>query len=307
MRLTLRVVAAMALVTGCVSLARAQVVVSTTNGNVITYSETGYNSLMAGSLLLTNTTGVNGGQCAATSLINSFQFLQQAYPSIYGTSLTGGTSANTASGGTLQTALDNMINSGGTGSGFQGDVWNTKLNYINSVLANSTTFAAVTYAASNSARGAPYLNGTGGTPGFAQSQSGSVTFGVSNTSATSWSSFIQQQIKDGEDVEIGLRSHMTTVMGYQTTNGTLSALQIIDPNAPNTSQMIGVVQNGNLLQLTGLPTTYNTTSALSSLNIYYIFAESPVPEPTAFVAMAGMSVVMGVGLVYRRRKRRSSG
>ena len=115
MNLKLRLAAVAASAIACCSLARAQ---------TMTISESAaYDALAtspSGSLLISNSTNTNNqGQCASTSLINSFQYLQQIAPGNYpNNNLTGG--AGTANAITSRNQLDANIISGGSG-GDQGD------------------------------------------------------------------------------------------------------------------------------------------------------------------------------------------
>ena len=294
----LRLVACSAIVLCCCSFVRATTI----------YSEsTAYDALAtspSGSLLISNSTNSsNQGQCTSTSMINSFQFLQQMYPGTYGTMLTGG--AGTANATTSRDALDAAITSGGSG-GDQGDTWNAKINWFNTHggTANSILMG-VTANSSTDANYNPALSG-----GMMFNQSGTQIW-----------TFIAQQIQQGEDVEIGMYDHMVTLMGVKTTGGTGGgpiAAEIVDPNytspggtSPSTGMANGPAGEWvsaaystyfGLVQLSGFSiggTGYN------SPYIYYAFAESPtaVPEPAALALLGAGSIGLIAAFRWRRRPR----
>ncbi len=264
-----------------------------------------YNALAtspSGSLLISNSTNTsNQGQCALTSLINSFQYLQQIAPGNYpNNNLTGG--AGTANAITSRNQLDGNIISGGSG-GDQGDTWNAKLNWFNTHGGTAgTTFAGVT---ANSRTDADYSVGLGN---MAFQQSGTQIW-----------NFLIQQLNEGEDVEIGMFDHMVTLMGARTTGGSAnlpSLAEIIDPNFTSpggTGQ--GGMSNGPAGEW--VTASYSTYFGLVQLGgfsiggtgysnpyIYYAFAESPaaVPEPAA-IAMLGICFAVLPYYGWRRRKR----
>jgi hypothetical protein len=292
-----RIATALAVVLISATFARAQ--------TTIVSESAAYNALAtspSGSLLISNSTNTNDqGQCASTSLINSFQYLQNIAPGNYGTNLTGG--AGTANAINSRNQLDTAIVSGGSG-GDQGDTWNAKLNWFNSHGGSaSTTFAGVT---SQSSTQADYRVGLGN---MAFQQSGTQIW-----------NFLIQQLNEGEDVEIGMFDHMVTLIGAKTTGGsanTPSLAEIIDPNFPSPG---GTGQGGMANGAAGewVTATYDSSffglvklggfsiggTGYSNPYIYYAFAESPaaVPEPAA-IALLGICCAGLLGCVWRRRKR----
>jgi hypothetical protein len=262
------------------------------------YSESSaYNAIA--SMLLTNTSNTSDqGECAATSLMNSFQYLQNIAPGTYGTNLTQG--SGTAAAASARDTLDMSI----TGSRLQGDVWNAKLNWFtNNGGTNGTTFEGITQQSSTSSQGAGYTVGRG-----------NMTFGASGTDI--WN-FLTDQINKGQDVEIGMFDHMVTLMGLKL-SGTNMYAQIIDPNYP-TPGGTGAGGMSNSAAGEWVNASYDSTGLvrLSGFSIggtgynnpliYYAFAESPVSvaEPAA-IALLGMTPVGGL-LIYRwRRRKRTS-
>ena len=116
-----------------------------------------------------------------------------------------------------------------------------------------------------------------------------MTFGANGSNILA---FLTQQIKEGEDVEIGLFAHMMTLVGVGTdTTTNMPAIEYIDPNAPATdswSALSFVGSDGQYaITITGSgygpPTTFddkgNPTAFSDTSEIYYAFAESPAPRP----------------------------
>ncbi len=236
--------------------------------------------------------GNGDGECAATSLINSFLYLQQRYPGVYDNKLVPGGPAGAAA---ARDALHTMIVNDGDENddfGLQGGVWNQKLQWFqNAMVANQTIFAAQTGVQSGTAQANQYNN------------SNLVTFGQYPTFA-----WLQQQIADGEDVEFGLYQHMMTLIGVGTDNSNAStAIEYIDPNNPAVDAWADVSLSMGALMVTipgsgygppmGMPAMASDTSA-----IYYAFAESPVPEPSRIVGLLGLAAIGLVGIALHRRK-----
>jgi len=232
--------------------------------------------------------------------MNSFQYLQYSSSSTYGTNLTRG--SGTANAAASRDLLDAGIN-GGPQGGLQGDVWNAKLNwFINNGGTAGTTFAGITNTAMTSSQGTGYSVGTS-----------NMTFGQSGTQI--WN-FLVQQIKEGEDVEIGMFDHMVTLMGLSVSGSNMYA-EIIDPNYPTpggtgaggmsngaAGEWVNAAYgtNGGLVRLSGFSiggTGYNLP------DIYYAFAESPVPEPASLALFGATSAGMLVYYRWRKRRRRT--
>jgi hypothetical protein len=295
----LRVIASLAIVVLFSAVARAD----------FTYTESASYAPVA-SLLLTNSSNTNNqGQCASTSMMNSFLYLQNTYPSTYTNS--GGSASltmNTTSGTALinqRNMLDSNIVNGPQG-GLQGDTWNAKVNWVASTAGSgSTSLVGITNTAMNSSQGTGYTQLSG---------SDHMTFGASGTDI--WN-FLTQQIKEGEDVEIGMYDHMVTLMGISTSGANMYA-EIIDPNYPTgtgtgagpgsgpggngpVGEWVNATYgtNGGLVHLSGFAiggTGYNTP------DIYYAFAESPAPEPSTIALLVVGAGCLG-GLAWRRRKK----
>jgi len=153
-------------------------------------------------------TNMYGGYCAPTAVANSLAYLQQKYPQVYGTSLVPdgndpgsvaavrgnpplnaqGAPTNGTNNGPIVTPASGIIgmetlNATRTAPATNATMWNSKVNYINSVAPNTTTFAAQV---------AP----TNSTAGFVTGANISIQNVVPTVQ------FLLNQLKTGEDVEI---------------------------------------------------------------------------------------------------------
>ncbi len=293
-----RLIAALAIVLGYTSLARAQT----------TVSESGtYQSLITSGSILSNGSDGNGvGECAATSIYNSFQFLQASNSGVYnGTELLTG--SQSSSGTATRDDLHGLIQSqsgalspSSTARGLQGDVYAAKQAWVNMYAPGTTTFAGIsTIAASDATMFGHYSAST----------TGGMTFGAN---ATSMSEFLEQQIAAGEDVEIGLYQHMMTLVGVTVNSSSIAtSIEYIDPNNASQIDMSSLMVDGfdeltiNIpssmygppIRSRTNPVTYSDTS-----EIYYAFAES-APEPRAAVGISGL---VAIGGVFWGRRRKAS-
>lgn len=267
-----------------------------TRGGPMTYkvtSETTYDDLG----VLTSGEGPAGGQCASTSMINSFLFLEAEYPNVYGNN-----ALTTEGGTTTPTGARNDLDASIAKAVFQGDVWNAKLNWVNKYAPGTTTFSAITSSRAASKHGLAYTN-----------DRGAVQFGATGAAMWTW---LTEQINAGEDVELGLYNHMTTLMGYAIGSDGSMYLQIIDPNSPTpggigqgpgasgngpVGEWVKVTEDSGSLKLSGF-----SFADYKIPYVYAMFAESAVPEPATRTMLGIGAICLGI-LCWQRRKRGSSG
>jgi hypothetical protein len=219
------------------------------------------------------------GICAAVASINSFAFLQNQYPGIYGTSLL----PNLQNDGTDPTDALAFGTTGwqvGGNPARQGyyprpgnaysDYIQTKRDWIEDHAPGRTVYE-VRYA------------GAGGAPDVA---------------------WLAEQIQNGQDVEFFVQGtdffHALTLTGIGCSdhNYVDCYIKYQDPNDPDTEYQLPINPTGpsGALQLTGVLGDGGVT-----LTITGAFAESPVPEPATLVLIGGALV----GLAYYRRRRRA--
>lgn len=214
--------------------------------------------------------GANGGNsCAPTATMNSFTFLQNTYPAVYGNMLMGGNATWTAAA--IQLALG-MGTTSAAGTSLNGWV-NGKVNYINANAPGTTVFAGMSSA--GVVAGQPWLAAGAPTPAF-----------------------LNQQLSAGEDIEIGIQpigggvGHVLTLTGMSWNNiaggmvygGTDTlTLNSIDPANPGVNTALTFTA-GTLTINGGAYNNYQLTVAL---------AESPVPETSTTIAGG-----LALGLVF---------
>ncbi len=265
----------------------------TRGGPMVTFnvtSETAYDDIG----VLTSGEGPAGAQCASTSMINSFMFLAAEYPNAYGNN-----ALTTEGGTTTPTGARNDLDASIAKAVFQGDVWNAKLNWVNKYAPGTTTFSAITSSRATTKQGLAYTN-----------DRGAVQFGATGAAMWTW---LMEQINAGEDVELGLYNHMTTVMGFATGSDGSMYLQIIDPNNPTpggigqgpgasgngpVGEWVKVTEDSGSLKLSGF-----SFADYKIPYVYAMFAESPaaVPEPATITILGIGAICLGV-FCWRRRQ-----
>ena len=219
-----------------------------------------------------------GNLCAPTATINSFRFLENTFPSIYGNSLTRGD---------IEAARDELaqfMNSDETNGTTIRDMWNGKIRYLEHYAPGKTMY--------------------GGQLSFQN-------FGVGNswlrtgdlTDSNPTFNWMWDQLTHKEDVELGIwwddgLGHVVTLtsLAYDDANGDgmrdeLERMRIdyLDPNDPSGLKVADLFLQGDLLTF-----GYNDQIA----TIEFAFKESPVPEPTTI-----MVSLTGLGLAWMRRRR----
>jgi hypothetical protein len=218
--------------------------------------------------------------CVPTATMNSFTWLQNAYPAIFGLdgtglpALQGGQVSWTAAAGLLASPLymNTSANNGTTIANWIGG----KVSYLNAYAPGKITFA-----------GMDSLVAAANRPWWDQNANPTVNF-------------LLQELQAGEDVELGIYpldmvGHALTLTGLTwndadnslTFNGpdTLT-LNTIDPAAPNGTTPL-ILTPGNPMKISG--------GIYDGYTLQVALAESPVPEPASF------SLVILGGLVGLRR------
>jgi hypothetical protein len=225
--------------------------------------------------------GTNGNNfCAPTATMNSFTWLANAYPAIYGNMLMGGQATWLAAGMLLAgPAYMNTDKNNGT---TEGNWVGGKVGYINNFAPNTTTFAGMDSVA------------TPGRPAWDQN-------------ANPTANFLLQQLQGGEDVELGISptvgnnaGHVLTLTGISwndaNNNGIFDAgdtltLNTIDPANPGVNTPLTLTPGANGMKITGgAYGTYVMDAAL---------AESPVPEP----ATLSLALMGGAAIGFLRNRR----
>jgi hypothetical protein len=274
-----------------------------------------------GNFLVTPTSGVPGAQkapvaCAPTAAVNSFQFLQNEYGI---TGLVGGSPYDTIN----ELASSDYMNTGDTYLNpdpppmYVGDA-NTATTPTN-FIAGKEKYLSENFKPQN---GYTAIQTVGQSIYQSQASNGTTQGGITMTTPTS--TFIQQQLADGEDVEMFFLwtdssgnptggGHVVTLTGIDYNSGTNTGdLSFIDPYG-GSGQNSGVDITSDSLYFLS-PTGYlvfgysgggaggdndpdNPDSAAYG-KVVAVFAESPVPEPATLGLLCGAAVL---GLRRRRR------
>jgi hypothetical protein len=221
--------------------------------------------------------------CAPTATMNSFTFLQNAYPTVYGLDgggapvLQGGQGSWQAAAALLAGPLY-MATSATTGT-TEGNWVNGKVNYLTTYAPGTTTFAGM-------------------------DSDATVNRPVWDQNANPTVNFLLQQLQTGEDVELGIDptgngiGHVMTLTGLTwndaNNNGLFDAsdtltLNTIDPANPGVNTPL-TLNPGNAMSITGA--NYNTYLLTGAL------AESPVPEPTT----VSLALLGGAAIAFFRNR-----
>jgi hypothetical protein len=208
---------------------------------------------------LANSTIDGKGACAATAIINSFVYLQDTASGIYDGRLIPGDDLAGA-----RAELHRDIWSSGTGD--QQFVWEQKLRWFsNHGVSGLATFSGMSISE---------------TSGWFQSSS------IVGREYPTWN-YLWDAIAQGDGVEIGLYSHMMTLVGLRFDdqgthrNGVWDSgvetawLDFIDPESPGSVRSSQIVPIGGALMLTQV--------AYASPCVFYAFAAHAVPEPATTI------------------------
>ena len=207
----------------------------------------------------------NGGVnnfCAPTATMDSFIWLANAYPSIYGNSLMGGQGSWLGAAQLLAGPLymNTDVNNGTT----EGNWVNGKMNYINTYAPGTTIFAGMD------------SDNTVNRPAW-------------DLNANPTVNFLLQELRAGEDVELGIDpttgvGHVLTLTGLTWNDadnnggfnlGDTLTLNTIDPANPLVNTLLTLNPGNPMTVSGGAYNNYLLTGAL---------AES-IPEPTSFGLM----------------------
>jgi hypothetical protein len=228
--------------------------------------------------------------CGPTAAINSFVFLQNMYPGVYGTSLVPHKDGNTpyqdeiAAADALATYMG-CCQEKGKGTYIERFILG-KQEYMNKVAPGKTIFAA-----EDTQAWRPTLPDgfeVGPKPSWVQD----------NTAPTA--QWLVNQLKAGEDVELfinfdGSQNHYVTLTYLQfDTKTDTGQINFIDPTT-------GKVNDKNY-SITGLDPTDKDIligGYLKDANIVNAVAESPAPEPPSLFLLG--SGILGFGGLLRRR------
>jgi hypothetical protein len=219
-----------------------------------------------------------GGICAAAAAINSFIFLENQYPQIYGNKLT----PNVVGAAPNQTDPTDRNAFGvlyyfGTGNPLDRYLADKKL-WINSAAPGTTVF-------------------------------NSYYVGSADNNRTPTAGDLIKEMQSQEDVEMfvsgGGIAHAITLTGISCQPLTGCVMTYQDPNSPMVQQTSQLTAGAGSLQFVGLPGTgapYLTTQ----FTIYAAYSESPVPEPSSFILLGtGIASLIGNWMRRKARFRRS--
>ena len=229
-----------------------------------------------------------GGICGAVAMINSFVFLQNMYPQVYGNSplVSNDPAADAmkfalggwqAGNNPARQGYYNRIPQGQTGIK---ELWETKVDWVNDYAPGTTVFAGMT----------AFVDSTETWKAGQFVQLGYPTI-----------AFLAEEIRRGEDVEASIATltnsgaHAITITGIACDDQNNCTLKYQDPNFPTMERSVALTMNammGNRLQFSEVG-TFN-----ADVYLYLAFAESPVPEPgTIAFVLVGFTVLV----VLKRR------
>lgn len=231
------------------------------------------------------TTTCGAVNCGPTAAVNSFIYLQNAFPNVYTTPLVPpGKAVDVAN--TLNSDFMKTCPAGGDCAGGTGieDFVLGKMAYIEKQDKGMTLYHTQMRDAWS-----PITHPGAPKPDFVDD----------NTRPTI--DFLASELKAGEDIEIAIKAatgpgHYLTLTGlaFNTATGT-GTITFVDPNG-------GKVGTANITREAGENVSIVTDYTINDLptRIVGAVAESPVPEPST-VLLVGTAVVGALALVRRRR------
>lgn len=225
----------------------------------------------------------NGPNCAATALMNSFVYLDNTFPGVY-----GGTKLTRGDGVSLGEARDELC--GILGNATNQNIWQGKLQWFNTFAPRTpTTFEGMAVDDISTWIGKQFL------------QQGAPTL-----------AFLATQIMKGQDVEIGITGgseHELTLTGISLDAAGNISIDYIDPNCVNGKQgqaqpgpsHVNVTQQANGLHF-GWQNGNGLTCSGAAVDVVIdsAWAESVLSEPNTLLLLALGG--MGFMLLLRRRQ-----
>jgi hypothetical protein len=220
--------------------------------------------------------------CGATAAVNSFVYLQNAFPDVFTTPLVPKAGTTLTQDDMVKVANDlaQRMGTGPSGTSIESFILG-KMDYIESQDKGRTTYAAQLALAWNS---------TAPKPGFV----------TDNTPPTL--SFIAREIKAGEDVEAFLAGpagrHFITLTGisYDDQNNT-GTVSFIDPlGGKDTTADITGLDSANLIHI-----KYKLEGELQEFAIGNVVAES-VPEPSTLLLVTSACAALAVWRGCRKQQ-----
>lgn len=255
--------------------------------------------------------GNAGDSCSATSIINSFRFLENHYPKIYGNSLTGKTNAD------LENARDKLrdgyTNSDGVkrlGTGCPSSkfsfkqIWEAKVQYLEDFAPKKTAFLGMQKIDTITGKDLD-------TKGWLKEDS--------ITKANPSFAFLLKEIQDGEDVEFAFVGknqdgqnvdHMMTLTSvhFDDVNNNKSRdagekawIDYLDPESPGA--LSGKKELGEKDGFLTFDYTLGDVKVMGA-QIYLAYSESPlpVPEPSE-MALLGFGLFAALGANWQRKRK----
>ena len=241
------------------------------------------------------------GICAAVATMNSFAFLKKHYPEVYGTTKIDRGIQSNLDIAALSFATEGWTSPNGderlgyyqrTGDALQ-NLWETKIQWVEDWAPGTTLFHGQAHATGTHPD--TWLRGASVAQNYPDFQ------------------FLLNEIKNGEDVELVIRStdpekpgaHVLTLTGIsfddKNTNGVCDPkeclLAWIDPNFPD-----GVKFSDRIEFTNGRLEFFEGFSLRQVVFIDAAFAESPVPAPSTIVLIAGGLIVLALVRDRARRK-----
>ena len=218
--------------------------------------------------------------CGPTAAVNSFTYLQTAFPRVYTTPL-----VPAGQDVTVADTLADLMGCCGAGTSIENFIGG-KRTYVESKDAGATKYGAEI---------SGKWNGTD-RPDFVHE----------NTTATDLLAFIERELRAGEDVEVSIANagvgHFLTLTGvtFEDETRQRGQLAFVDPNGGTRgTTTFRIDANGDIR------TTYILGAQIAFVR--HAVSESPVPEPPTLIVLASGVIVVASWRAYRVTRVRSAG